>query len=117
MAKNVGTGRCRLIGMLCIWRGAPDWPEGPPSSRDLVSIQPTRGLHNRLQPDARSSPATPGPAQVCGGEPAGPRWWGPGPGTLGQCGGPGSLARLGGGVGPAGAWGRGEVLRVAAEEA
>ena len=21
----------RLLGMLCIWRGAPDWPEGPPA--------------------------------------------------------------------------------------
>ncbi|KAB0402425.1 hypothetical protein E2I00_001408, partial [Balaenoptera physalus] len=48
---NVGTGRCRLIGMLCIWRGAPDWPEGPPSSGDSSSIQPARGLHNCLQPD------------------------------------------------------------------
>ncbi|KAI5936915.1 Protein FAM181A [Manis javanica] len=49
--------------MLCIWRGAPDWPEGPPSSGDSSSIQPTRGLHNCFQPDTRSSrPRGPGPA-------------------------------------------------------
>ncbi|XP_042800113.1 protein FAM181A isoform X2 [Panthera leo] len=59
--------------MLCIWRGAPDWPEGPPSAGDSSSIQPTRGLHDCFQPDARSSPATPGLAQVCRGEPARPR--------------------------------------------
>lgn len=59
--------------MLCIWRGAPDWPEGPPSSGDSSSIQPTRGLHDCFQPDARSLPATRGLAQVCGGEPARPR--------------------------------------------
>ncbi|XP_032143440.1 protein FAM181A [Sapajus apella] len=46
--------------MLCIWRGAPDWPEGPPSSGELSSIQPTQGLHNCFQPDG-ARPAVPGP--------------------------------------------------------
>nr|KAF6499998.1 hypothetical protein HJG59_004850 [Molossus molossus] len=52
--------------MLCIWRGAPDWPEGPPSSGDLSSIQPTRGRHYCFQPDAPARGRT-GLTQVCGG--------------------------------------------------
>lgn len=70
--------------MLCIWRGAPDWPEGPPSSGDLSSIQPTRGRHCCFQPDARARRPR-GPDPVCGGNQPGPhprsvwrpRWLGP----------------------------------------
>lgn len=103
--------------MLCIWRGAADWPEGPPSSGDSSSIQPARGLHNCLQPDhGARRPRRAWPRSAAGNL----------PGHLGGAQGPApsvsvevqaSQAPLGGDVGQAGAWGRGEVLRVVAEEA
>lgn len=78
MAKNVGPGLRRLIGMLCIWRGAPDWPEGPPAP-DLSSIQPTQGLHNCFSPCTELPARQPaGLAWVYGGEPAGHIGGGPG---------------------------------------